>query len=295
MNFQTFLTEYDRIKKLLPVIPEHTEHSEDITGDYLYSCKLVESSFDTAHSSNGAYLFDSYMLVHSFDCDYCVSSEYLYESENCARCNNSSFLINCVNMIDCHYCVDGEDLKNCFGCVRLTHKQYCLFNRQYSKEEYFEKLSAWKTKPYEEIWSKVQALYLIQPALYKHEGFNENSEHGDYLYHDKNCYFCFDSSHSENCGYLFDTHESKYCFDQTYGFQCEFCYENNDSAYCYNSSFIDYCVRLRDCDFCFNCANCDHCFGCASLAHKKYCFLNRQLTPEEYTQKIKEVKESMLS
>jgi hypothetical protein len=27
--------------------------------------------------------------------------------------------------------------KNCFGCVSLRDKQYCIFNKQYTKEEYF--------------------------------------------------------------------------------------------------------------------------------------------------------------
>jgi len=31
---------------------------------------------------------------------------------------------------NCHYCTD------CFGCVGLQRKQYCLFNKQYTKEEY---------------------------------------------------------------------------------------------------------------------------------------------------------------
>jgi hypothetical protein len=36
----------------------------------------------------------------------------------------------------CDYCFQCHD---CFGCVGLRHKQYCVFNKQYTKEEY-EKL-----------------------------------------------------------------------------------------------------------------------------------------------------------
>ena len=32
----------------------------------------------------------------------------------------------------CHHC------QNCFGCVGLKNKSYCIFNKQYSKQEYNE-------------------------------------------------------------------------------------------------------------------------------------------------------------
>jgi len=34
------------------------------------------------------------------------------------------------------YCFYTHYSKNCFGCIGLRHKQYCIFNKQYSKEEY---------------------------------------------------------------------------------------------------------------------------------------------------------------
>ena len=30
----------------------------------------------------------------------------------------------------CHHCQD------CFGCIGLKNQQYCIFNKQYTKEEY---------------------------------------------------------------------------------------------------------------------------------------------------------------
>jgi hypothetical protein len=37
------------------------------------------------------------------------------------------------------YCVLGSGIQDCFGCIGLRQKQYCVLNKQYSKEEY-EKL-----------------------------------------------------------------------------------------------------------------------------------------------------------
>jgi hypothetical protein len=37
---------------------------------------------------------------------------------------------------DCEYGVLNVNCSNCFGCVGLKNKQYCVLNKQYSKEEY---------------------------------------------------------------------------------------------------------------------------------------------------------------
>ncbi len=293
MNFATFTVEFEKIKNSHPAIPTHIEHSEDVSGDYIFHSNGLRFCYDTSHSRFGGYLFDGYMLISSYDCDYCISNEFVYESVDSARCYNSSFLENCADTTDSHYCVDCIDLKDCFGCVRLTHKRYCFFNRQLTVDEYVQKLATWKQKPPDEILTQVEKIRLTHPMLPKRAGHNENSDYGGDIYYCKNCYYCFDVSHSENNAFMFDSHECKNCFDHTYGFQCELCYENNDSSFCYNSCFINYCGYCRDCDFCFNCLNCESCFGCIALSHKKYCFLNRQLTKEEYEKQVAAVKQSM--
>ncbi len=45
-------------------------------------------------------------------------------TERCSHCRDSAYL---------DYC---EECTNCFGCVGLRKKQYCILNKQYSKEEY---------------------------------------------------------------------------------------------------------------------------------------------------------------
>ena len=60
---------------------------------------------------------------------YCVqvffNTHFSYDSDECI---NSMFLTSCLN------------LQNCLGCVNLRHKNYCIFNKQYSKEEYEKSL-----------------------------------------------------------------------------------------------------------------------------------------------------------
>jgi hypothetical protein len=47
--------------------------------------------------------------------------------------------MNSTYLEDCWYCDSCDHGSHLFGCVGLRHKQYCILNKQYSKEEY-EKL-----------------------------------------------------------------------------------------------------------------------------------------------------------
>lgn len=51
--------------------------------------------------------------------------------------SNSHFLEGCwAEIFDSEYCIACRGISNCFGCVGLKKKQYCIFNKQYSKEDY---------------------------------------------------------------------------------------------------------------------------------------------------------------
>ena len=69
-------------------------------------------------------------------------AQRIYESINtgigatnnlfCAICRSSS------NMIYCQECFNCQD---CFGSVGLKNQQYCIFNKQYSKETYQQEVA----------------------------------------------------------------------------------------------------------------------------------------------------------
>jgi hypothetical protein len=61
-------------------------------------------------------------------------SIWLASSDSCAWCIGSN---NCYQVFYSYYCRDCE---YCFWCVRLMHKTYCIFNVQYTKQEYEELL-----------------------------------------------------------------------------------------------------------------------------------------------------------
>lgn len=95
-----------------------------------YYCTTINDSNDCIDCS---YIFRTQHSINCIDMNECYNC---YESRECDRCTDSFYLYNC------------QDCTDCFGCANLAHKQYCIFNIQYTKEEYEKKLAEIK-KQYE--------------------------------------------------------------------------------------------------------------------------------------------------
>ena len=127
--------------KANPVRGTRNEHSLDSTGDYIIHSKDISESIwvlnsehsrriefilkvrDCADISIGSY------TEHSYSCTNIDRNSYnVYFSVASIECGDSEYLMNCRNC------------KHCFGCIGLESKQFCIFNIQYSEEEYYKLL-----------------------------------------------------------------------------------------------------------------------------------------------------------
>ncbi len=111
------------------------------TGSYVTNCKNVNDSYLVRESENLRYC--QYMQVPgNKDCyDSCFWGEHMemdYESIVCGEHSyNLKFCSNCwPTNRGLEYCMDMFSSVNCFGCVGLKKKEHCVFNQQYSKEDY---------------------------------------------------------------------------------------------------------------------------------------------------------------
>lgn len=57
------------------------------------------------------------------------------------NCKFSYLIGRCQNL---EYSTDCFGCENCFACVGIRNKKFCIFNKQYSEEEYWQKLDALK-------------------------------------------------------------------------------------------------------------------------------------------------------
>lgn len=105
------------------------------TGNFLSECKGCTNCYFLDKSENCRHVFRGFTdtdTIHAVAsmCEKCALSSldaYIYETvatSHCTSCRYSAYL---------DYC---EECEYCFGCVGLRKKQYCILNKQYSKEEY---------------------------------------------------------------------------------------------------------------------------------------------------------------
>lgn len=132
----------EELKKQFPLTQTHEEHNENSPyGNYIYYNNNCYLCFDASYNEYCGYLYDSFHNKTCYDLTYSVQSELAYQVIDSEKIFNCNFVVYSNN------CQDGSFLFNCFdvkkslGCVGLSHKQYCILNRQFAKEEY-EKISS---------------------------------------------------------------------------------------------------------------------------------------------------------
>lgn len=129
----------NELKKLILEVPHRASHiinSEDCTGDFISNSKNVLNSFFVSDSEDSKNVFIGNQVQMSLDtssADVCTDN---YETATIYEITSSAFIFNTANAYESFYCSTCDNIKNCFGCIGLHRKQYCILNKQYSKEEY---------------------------------------------------------------------------------------------------------------------------------------------------------------
>lgn len=260
-----------------------------------------ENSFYTNHSAYNKNCYMCFNTGYSEDLYYCSNynlynkscadclavqrCEQCYFSTDCSSCSFSSYLLRCVECSDCLFCYDCRGCNNCFGCWNLRRKQFCIYNQQYSREDYFRKLEELRPQTWTDAASKFMEFRERLCTKAVHRGvWMEKSEasSGDYVRNCKQVRECYGVFESEQCAYCYDAGELKTSWDalepyrgelqyETHacnmGYElisCSKVYESSQSAY---SQYSWYSQNI---------------FGCFGVRNKQYCILNRQYSAEDY-------------
>ncbi len=116
-------------------------HNTNVSGDILASCKNVHESFNVINAENVKY--SQQLALGTRDSyDFTIWSEHselMYEVlVSGDGCHGVKFTVDCwpANR-DIEYSFKCASSNNLFGCVSLKKKSHCIFNKQYTKEDYF--------------------------------------------------------------------------------------------------------------------------------------------------------------
>ncbi len=145
INFSDYKTILDLKKQFLeeivektPIPPFFLENCENVTGNLAKNCSNVERAFESRDLKDGYNCFQAYECKDIMNCYMSgINSEGIFQGVATGiesyYCKNCAFVWHSANMEYCYLCVNCQD---CFGCIGLRKKQYCILNKQYTKEEY---------------------------------------------------------------------------------------------------------------------------------------------------------------
>ncbi len=111
--------------------------NENVSGNHIYGSRNTFESFDAKNCEDAKHLFTAFGVRDSSDMSFIgASCEFCYECLTTGGSNDVWFshgLNNCQNSFYSEFCYYSHDV---FGCNGLRNAAYCIFNRQYSKEDY---------------------------------------------------------------------------------------------------------------------------------------------------------------
>ncbi len=237
----------------------------------------------------------------------CVDISHVSKGERCyecfwlTSCRNAIFSSQCESSYDIAFCKNCVGVSNCFGCVGLRKKSYCIFNEQYTKEEYEKKMQEFDLGNCQQLQAmrdRAKAFWLKFPNRYIN-GLQNTNVSGNYVDHSKNVRQSFLVREGEDlryCQYLEELPGSKNCYDYTaWGDANELVYEctacgigAHNIKFCYNVQ-----ENVRDIEYSYMCQSSSNLFGCIGLRKKQYCIFNKQYSKDEYEVLVKKIKAQM--
>lgn len=110
---------------------------ESSTGDFLTNCKSCVDCYDTNDSQDCQYVIVGVEIKDVMDCsNVYVKPELNYQvmgALNTYQVLFGIYVFNSQNILYSQFCYNS---KNLFGCSGMKKNEYCILNKQYSKEEY---------------------------------------------------------------------------------------------------------------------------------------------------------------
>ena len=290
---ETFFSQFNELFTEIPhpnLVQKNVVDSELSYGLNLKNCYWVGGA-DTVEDS--AYLFSP--ILQARDCfDLCAVGdvEHCYDSIDIEKSSGLRFCQNCVGCSDSYLLYDCRNCVSCFGCVGLRNKNFHIFNKAYTKEEYVEEIKRLQPNTFEGInraKEKFRELKLEIPRKYASIQKSERVT-GDDILNAKDCTYCFGvKNDTQNCKYGYRVLGAKDGQDVTIAwggaeqfYECvSITTQRTISSYVAWGGF--------DIQYSYNCYDCNNIFGCVGLRNKSYCILNKQYQENEYKELLPKI------
>ena len=258
---------------------EYGNHSLDMKNCYLFyassNCEDVSYCRGALDSKNS---LDLYIALNAMQC---------YDDTLCGDINRVFFSYDSYESVDCAFLHACKNMIDSLGCINLRNKSNCIFNQQYTKEEYVKERAKYDLGSYKgltEFRKKFAEFIKKYPRRY---GFIYKSRNivGNNVLNSKNVYMGFDIfGKGEDSKYVIHGFDGRDTYD-AYGFG-----KNGSSSYeivdtgdnATRNLFAVFTHSCQNTNYTYSCKNSSDLFGCVGLRSKRYCILNKQYTKESF-------------
>ena len=137
---------FDHLNKEAIWVESMIVNAPDCTGEYIVDCLNCKHSFALAWGVR-----DCYWVIHNYykaEQNAFVTGAYgtseSYYSSSLAECSRIRYSNQLKSCKDLEYCLDCFNCEYCFGCVGLNRKRFYIFNKEYSEDEYWQRVDQLK-------------------------------------------------------------------------------------------------------------------------------------------------------
>ena len=278
---------FDQWKELFDAVPKPALtmlRTEDCDySNYLADCKRCYLTFNALGAENLLYSVRAFFSKDSIELFNLTMCELSYGCIHCLKCYNVKFADFATNCVDSAFLYDCDSCSNCYQCANLKHKSYCIQNKQYTKEEYQEKmknidLSSYKTWRAE---NKKWQTFLQKEPIRAERLVNCQDSDGILLTNCRNCHRCFTMVEGDNNYNSFGQQVTDSCDADGWNGSASLlrttaALSSRDIYFSWggeNSYSIGYSYIMM---------NSHDCFGCYGVKNGAYCLLNKEYTQKEY-------------
>lgn len=138
-SIDEYQKKYEQLKSSAIVRYAKLTNCENCLGDDLTNCKNCRYCFAGVEMENCKYCSGISEKTYNVFDSRGGTYEWALETNHTGFGKNLVATSGVLYSSNMYYCENCHSCQDCFGCVGLRNKQYCVLNKQYTKEEYEQK------------------------------------------------------------------------------------------------------------------------------------------------------------
>ncbi|MCM2339395.1 MAG: hypothetical protein NDI62_02995 [Burkholderiales bacterium] len=284
-----FLEQFFELQNKVPRM-SLVKQGESINSSYTHRVTGPKNSFMVFRSTypeDCLYEYNGKYSKNCIDCSWVFDSQICYECVNIKNCYNLKFGQESNDCRDSYFLYACRNCSDCIACVNLVNNQYCIWNKQYTKEEYFKTLKNLSLNKHSGIEKMKKDFEVFRKKFPIKSMATIKSEKvsGNWFSNCKNVRESFDCIEIKDGKHLFMVFGAEDCMDYyEWGNKAEQIYESVNCGL--NITRLYFCNQCwagaTDLYYCNTCPGARNCFGCVGLRKGEYSILNKRYSKEEY-------------